>query len=134
MGVLRNLLSVIAGLIACNLVFAVLGLATMTLWPDYAVHGHRWLDQRVFTFTPIMACMNLLFWSLAFAAAGSATARIARNQWALWVTAGLILMQATYTHLLHEWSHFPWWYNIAVVTLVLPAAFVGGKVSSNRGS
>jgi hypothetical protein len=61
---LRNLLSVLIGLIICNAVFGIFAVATMFAWPEYWMHGHRWLDQRIFSFTPIMASLNLFFWML----------------------------------------------------------------------
>jgi hypothetical protein len=122
---LRNLLAVILGLIMCNVVFGGLAFGTMFVWPDYATHGNRWLDQRIFTFTSIMACMNLIFWALAFIGAGWATAQIARDIRTVWVVAGLMQMYAVYVHLFREWSTFPWWYNVVVAVSVVPATWLG---------
>jgi hypothetical protein len=124
---LRNILAVILGLILCNVVFSGLAYGTLIIWPDYAIHGHRWIDQRIFTFPPIMASLNLLFWALSFAAAGAATARIARDGWTVWVAAGIMQLYAVYVHLYELWSVIPWWYNIIVVILVIPATLFGAR-------
>ncbi len=104
---LRRIIAVIVGLIACQAVFSVLALATMLIWPDFAIHGHHWLDLRIFTFTSLMACANLVFWVLSFVAAGWTTARIARDIIAIWAVAGLIELYAVYVHVLRSWSTFP---------------------------
>jgi hypothetical protein len=127
---LRKILTVILGLILCNVVFSGLAYGTLIVWPDYAIHGHRWIDQRIFTFPPIMASLNLLFWALSFAAAGWITARIARDSKAVWVLAGVMQLDAAYVHLFELWSTLPWWYNVIVVALVVPATMMGGRAVS----
>jgi hypothetical protein len=130
---LRNLLAVILGLIMCNVVFGGLAIGTMFVWPDYATHGDRWLDQRIFTFTSTMASMNLVFWVLAFIGAGWATEQISRDGRTVWVVAGLMQIYAVYVHLFREWSSFPWWYNLVVAVSVVPATWLGAHVvSANR--
>lgn len=124
----RTLVAVILGMIACQAVFGLLALAVMQLWPDYATHAHHWLDHRAFTFTSIMACMNLVFWVLSFVSAGWTTARIARDGRALWALAVLMEIYAVYVHLLRDWSTFPWWYNLIVVLAVIPATLWGGRI------
>jgi hypothetical protein len=127
---LRNILAVILGLILCNVVFSGLAYGTLIIWPDYAIHGHRWIEQRIFTLPPIMASLNLLFWALSFAAAGWVTERIARDSKAVWVLAGVMQADAAYVHLYSLWSTIPWWYNIIVVILVMPATLLGARAVS----
>jgi hypothetical protein len=127
---LHRIIAVILGMIACQAVFSVLALATMQVWPNYASHAHHYLDQRIFTFTSIMACMNLVFWALGFIAAGWMTVRIARDSSAIWALAGLMELYAVYAHVVRSWSTFPWWYNIVVVCSVVPAVLVGKLVGN----
>jgi hypothetical protein len=128
---LRKIVAVILGMIMCQAVFSALALATMQLWSDYASHAHHYLEEKIFTFTSIMACMNLVFWALGFIAAGWITARIARENSAIWALAGLMELYAAYVHILRSWSTFPWWYNLVVVSLVFPAVLLG-KVIANE--
>jgi hypothetical protein len=131
---LRNIFAVILGLILCNVVFSGLAYGTLIIWPEYAIHGHRWIEQRIFTFPPIMASLNLLFWALSFAAAGWATARMARDGRAVWATVGVMQPYAAYVHLYELWSTIPWWYNVIVVALVVPATLFGARaVSKAKG-
>jgi hypothetical protein len=129
----RLFLALILGTIACQAVFGGLALATTFLWPDYATHAHHWLDQRIFTFTPIMACLNLVFWVSAFFATGWMTARIGRDGRAMWLLVGLMEIYATYIHLLRDWSKFPWWYNLFIVFSVGPVTVWSGLFWRKRG-
>jgi hypothetical protein len=104
------------------------------IWPGYAVHVREWMSQRIFTFTPPMAAANLVFWALGFCAAGRTTARIARDRTAVWVTAGLMQADAAYVHLYQDWLIIPWWYNLAVVCLVIPAAWCGARLGRRTSS
>jgi hypothetical protein len=127
---LHRIIAVILGMIVCQALFGVLALATMQVWPDYASHAHHYLDERIFTFTSIMACMNLVFWALGFIAAGWMTTRIARDSSAIWALAGLMELYAVYAHVVRSWSTFPWWYNIVVVCSVVPAVLLGKLVAN----
>jgi hypothetical protein len=125
----RRPIAVILGMIVCQAVFSGLALASMQLWPDYATHAYHYIDQRIFTFTSIMACMNLLFWVLAFIGAGWTTERIAHDSRTLWALIGLMQIYAVYVHILRSWYNFPWWYNLVVVFSVVPATSWGGRLA-----
>jgi hypothetical protein len=66
----RCVLGIVAGAIAWMACFWVFVIVLATLWPDYGHHGRTWMTEQVFTFTPLMACFNLLFWALAEMGAG----------------------------------------------------------------
>ena len=129
----RGILGVVIGAVAWMLGFFVLALVLAQLWPDYAVHGREWTRQGVFTFTPLMACCNLIFWLLAEFGAGWAAGKIAKRRQALWVLAGLVGIYLAGLHLLLKWPLFPWWYNLGVVFPAVPAVLLGGKLAA-RGS
>ncbi len=131
MTLIRPLIAVILGSVVCNAVFSLLALATLQLWPDYAVHAHRYLDQRLFTFPPIMACLNLLFWMLGYCGAGWTAARAARDNRAVWALAALMQVYAIYVHVLRSWSTFPAWYNLVIVLSVIPATWLGARMASS---
>jgi len=125
----RSVLGVVAGAVVWMVGFLVLALVLAQLWPDYAVHGRAWTRQGVFTFTPLMACCNLVFWLVAEIGAGWTTAKIAKRRQAVWVLAGLIGIYLAGLHLLLFWSRFPWWYNLGVVIPAVPAVLFGGKLA-----
>jgi hypothetical protein len=112
--------------------FFVLALILAQVWPDYAVHGRQWTRENLFTFTPLMACCNLLFWTLAEIGAGWAAAKIARRREAVWVVAGLIAIYLIALHFVLFWARFPWWYNLGVVIPAVPAIFFGANLAKTR--
>ena len=66
----RGVLGVVVGAVVWMVGFFVLALVLAQLWPDYLIHARQWTRQGVFTFTPLMACCNLVFWVLAEIGAG----------------------------------------------------------------
>jgi hypothetical protein len=89
------------------------------------------MREGVFTFTPLMACCNLVLWMLAEYAAGWVAGRIARRREAVWVLAGLLGFYLAPMHLVLYWPRFPWWYNLAVVLPAVPAVLLGAKLANS---
>jgi hypothetical protein len=127
----RGVLGVVVGVVVWMVGFFVLALALAQLWPDYAIHGRQWTRQGVFTFTPLMACCNLVFWVLAEIGAGWAAGKIAKRREAVWVLAGLVGIYLAGLHLVLYWVRFPWWYNLGVVIPAVPAVLLGGKLANS---
>ena len=125
----RSVLGVVVGAVVWMLGFFVLALVLAQLWSDYAIHGREWTRQGVFTFTPLMACCNLVFWALAEIGAGWAAGRISKRREAVWVLAGLVGIYLAGLHLVFYWPRFPWWYNLGVVIPAVPAVLLGGKLA-----
>ncbi len=126
---LRKIVAVVLGLVACQAVFVALVVLLELVWPDYTVHVREWMGQQTFSFTTPMAAANLLFWALGFFAAGWTTARIARDRSAVWAMVGVMQVYAVYVHFYEAWSIIPWWYNVVVVGMVIPAAWCGARVA-----
>jgi hypothetical protein len=124
----RGVLGVLAGVVFWAVGFFVLALLLAQLWPDYAIHGRQWTKENVFTFTPLMACCNLVFWILAEFGAGWVSGRIAKRREAVWVLAGLLGIYLAALHLILYWPRFPWWYNLGVVIPAVPAVLFGGTL------
>lgn len=130
----RGVLGVVAGGVLWMLGFFILALLLAQLWPDYAIHGRQWTRENLFTFTPLMACCNLLFWMLAEIGAGWADAKIAKRREAVWALSGLIAIYFVALHFVLYWSRFPWWYNLGVVIPAVPAVLFGGKLAQAHRS
>jgi hypothetical protein len=126
----RSVIGVVVGAVVWMMGFFVLALVLAQLWPDYAVHGREWTRQNVFSFTPLMACCNVIFWVLAEIGSGLAARKIAKRRQAVWVLAGLIGIYLAALHLLLFWPKFPWWYNLAVVIPAVPAVLWGSRLGS----
>jgi hypothetical protein len=127
---MRSVLGVLFGVVVWMVGFFVLAQALALLWPDYAIHGRQWIRQGVFTFTPLMACLNLLFWVLAEIGAGWIVAKVAQRREAVWVLAGLVAIYLCAQHLALYWSRFPWWYNLGVVIPAVAAVLWGGRLAN----
>jgi hypothetical protein len=127
----RGVLGVVVGAVVWMLGFFILALVLAQLWPDYAIHGRQWTSQGVFTFTPLMACCNLVFWVLAEIGAGWGAGKIAKRREAVWVLAGLVGIYLAVLHLVLLWSRFPWWYNLGAVIPAVPAVLFGGKLANS---
>jgi hypothetical protein len=129
---LRGVLGVVVGVVVWMLGFFALALLLAQLWPEYAIHGRQWTREGMFTFTPLMACCNLVFWVLCEIGAGWAAAKAAKRREALWALAGLVGIYFVALHLVLFWARFPWWYNLGVVIPAVPAVFFGGKLANAR--
>jgi hypothetical protein len=126
----RNVLGVVVGAVVWMMGFFVLALILAQLWPDYGIHGREWTRQGVFTFTPLMACCNLVFWVLAEVGAGWTAAKIAKRRQAVWVLAALVGIYLACLHIVFKWPLFPWWYNLGVVIPAVPSVLLGGRLAS----
>jgi hypothetical protein len=126
----RGVLGVVVGVVLWAVGFYVLAIVLAQLWPDYAIDGRQWTQQGVYTFTPPMACCNLVFWVLAEIGAGWAAGKIAKRREAVWVLAGLLGIYFAVLHFVILWTRFPWWYNLGVVIPAVPAVLLGGKLAN----
>ncbi len=129
---LRSVLGVVIGAIVWMVGFYLLAMALAHLWPDYAIHARQWVRDGAFTFTPGMACCNLLLWVLAEAGAGSVAAKVSKRLRAVWVLAGLGAIYLAAVHLVLHWRVFPWWYNLGVVIPAAPAVLLGARLANRR--
>jgi hypothetical protein len=127
----RGVVGVVVGVIVWMTGFYALAMLLAALWPDYALHGREFFREGVFTFTPPMACFNLLFWVLAETGAGWVSMKIAKRREAVWVLAGLLGIYLAAMHLVLYWPRFPWWYNLAVVIPAVPAVLFGGRLAGS---
>jgi hypothetical protein len=130
----RSILGVVAGAVLWMVGFYVLAIALAQLWPGYAIHGRQWMREGVFTFTPLMACGNLVMWALAEILAGWVAAKISKRRSAVWVLAALIGIYLAAVHLVLYWPRFPWWYNLGVVIPSVPAVLLGALLANSSSA
>ena len=130
----RGILGVVVGIVVWAAGFYVLAIVMAQLWPDYAIHGRQWMKENLFTFTPLMACCNVVFWVLAEFGAGWADGKIAKRRQAVWVLAGLLGLYLASLHFVLFWPRFPWWYNLVVVLSAVPAVLFGGRLALSSRS
>ncbi len=127
----RSVLGVVLGAVVWMVGFFALAQVLAQIWPDYAIHGRQWMRQGVFTFTPLMACFNLVFWVLAEIGAGWTVGKIANRREAVWILAGIVGIYLASLHLVLYWSRFPWWYNLGAVIPAIAAVYWGGNLANS---
>jgi len=127
----RSVLGVVVGVVAWMVGFWILAILLAQFWPDYAIHGREWMRGGAFTFTPLMAYWNLMFWVLAEIGAGWVAGKIAKHREAVWVLGGLLGIYLAAVHLVLYWPRFPWWYNLGVVIPVVPAVLLGARLANS---
>lgn len=128
----RSVLGVVIGVVVWMVGFWILVTLLAQFWPDYAIHGRQWMTEGMFTFTPAMACCNLVLWALSEIGAGWVGARIAKRRDAVWVLAALPGVYLAVVHLVLYWPRFPWWYNLGVVVPAVPAVLLGARLANSR--
>jgi hypothetical protein len=129
---IRSVVGVVGGVVFWMAAFLILASGIAQLWPEYAIHGRQWVRESVFTFTPLMAGCNVVFWVIAEIGAGWLTAKISRRTVAVWALAGLLGIYLATLHFVLYWSRFPWWYNLAVVLTAVPAVLLGARLAPAR--
>jgi hypothetical protein len=124
---LRNLGSVIAGLVTWIVVGSILDRAMRAVWTQYAT------ALPTFHFTLPMMAARLSEAAIATLVAGYVAGRIARAWWPLWVQGVALLAPFIWVHYL-IWDKFPIWYHatflvgtLVPLTLLGGAAGLGGK-------
>lgn len=126
---MRSILGVVVGAVVWAVGFYALATALAQVWPDYAIHARQWMREGAFTFTPAMACCNLVLWVLAEVGSGWVAAKISKRRAAAWALAALVGIYLAALHLVLAWPRFPWWYNLGVVIPAVPAVLLGAKLA-----
>lgn len=121
----HGVLGIVAGAVGWVTGFYVLAAGSGLLWSGYAARGRTFLEEGIYTLTPLMSACGILFWIMADCAAGWICMKIARRMSAAWVLAILITAVMVLNHLILDWDRFPWWYNLGVALPVLPAVLFG---------
>jgi len=121
---LAIIVSVIIWFASLKIGFYILG----TLWDDYAIaHISR-------EFSKEMLVSRLLIFSLTIAATSGVASFIARHKYMPIVAGVVIFMASVPDHLWpgYMWDDFPSWYHYAYLALILPIAYVAGRIGLAR--
>ena len=121
----RNILGVVAGLVAWLLVAATLGFIMRTSWPAYAAVA------ETMNFTLPMMLARLSIGALATLAAGLVTALITRSAVARLIPGVLLLVAFIPQHVM-LWDKFPLWYHLTFLLSLVPLTYVGSRIVPQR--
>lgn len=116
---LRNLGSVVAGLVTWIVVASILDRAMRATWPDYAT------ALPTFHFTLPMMAAQLSEAAIATLVAGYVVGLIARAWWPVWAQGALLLAIFIPVHYT-IWDKFPIWYHATfLVGTLVPLTLLG---------
>jgi len=121
----RNILGVVAGLMAWLLVAATLGFIMRTSWPAYAAVA------ETMNFTLPMMLARLSIGALATLAAGLVTALITRSAVARLIPGVLLLVAFIPQHVM-LWDKFPLWYHLTFLLSLVPLTYLGSRIVPPR--
>jgi len=121
----RNILGVVAGLVAWLLVAAILGFIMRNSWPAYAAVA------ETMGFTLPMMLARLSIGALATLAAGLVTALITRSAVARLIPGVLLLVAFIPQHVM-LWDKFPLWYHLTFLLSLVPLTYLGSRIVPPR--
>lgn len=120
----RNILGVVAGLVAWVAIVTVLN-GGLRLWlPGYAAVEHA----SAFTLTMKIARLSIA--ALTSLATGALIRAIApASRWAPWIV-GLVLLVLFVPDHLYVWNKFPLWYHLTFLLTLAPLVALGARIVS----
>ena len=126
---IRKILGVVAGvLVAVAMIFVLEAVISYALAPAGIDPSDPEGMSRMIAQMSAAAFMALLLTYLAATLAGGFTAaRIAREQWASWTVAGL-LVAGTIANVIRYPEH-PLWFTLAAVALIAAGGWISGRLA-----
>jgi len=125
----KGILAIVAGILSWWVGFFAIGGAFALLVPGF-IEASRIAqsenDWSQFT-TPLLLCLVAMYFVIN-PLAGWVTTLIAKNQKYVWGTIILLTLYAAHSHLYRLWDNLANWYNVAVVVLIPPLAYLGSKL------
>jgi hypothetical protein len=124
--VVRSIVSVAAGFFAVMVLGAAADLVLSRIAPDaFDAQGHARTEGTLL--------IKLAYETLFALLAGHVTARIAIRQpfTHVLVMAAIVLAGRAFIAVA-SWDVLPWWFNLGVLALLIPAALLGAKLNELR--
>lgn len=123
---LRNIGSILAGLLTWIVVATILDRLMRMAWPDYAA------GLPTFHFTLPMMAARLSEAAIATLVAGYVAGRIARAFWPAWVQGVVLLAMFIPVHY-NIWDKFPIWYHATfLVGTLVPLTLLGAAAARTK--
>jgi hypothetical protein len=119
----RQVLGVVAGLLAWMLVATIAGVIMRAVWADYNAVA------EAMTFTLPMMIARLAIGALATVAAGSVTAAIVRRSTVATLMPGLLLLIGFIPVHIGLWNKFPVWYHLTFLVSLVPFTWLGARLA-----
>jgi hypothetical protein len=131
---LRIALGVVAGFVAWLIVWVGVEKIISALWPAFGVHQRAFQDAITnggeFAADSTMLLTHIVLGSVISVAAGALTALIAGENARAPLFVGILLLAMGVLKAVMSWQYVPIWYHVIFTAMLLPMAFLGGKLIS----
>ena len=98
-------------------------------WPALMEAGRPAVENNDYShFTTTMLSLFIVMYFWVNPIAGWLTVFITKNRNHAWITAIPLFLYAAFMHFYMLWNNLPDWYNLAVVMLMPPLVYLGGRL------
>jgi hypothetical protein len=131
---LRIILGVVGGFIAWLIVWVGVEKIISAVWPAFGVH-QRAFENAIknggeFTADSTMLLMHIVLGSVISVGAGALAALVAGENARAPLFVGILLLAMGVLKAVMSWQYIPIWYHVIFTAMLLPMAFLGGKLIS----
>lgn len=132
----RIILGVIGGFISWMMLFIGIEKIISALWPTFGV-DQKAVEEAIknggqFTADTTMLLTQLVFGTIVSVMAGAIAALIAGETSKAPLFAGILLLLMGIAKAAMSWQYVPVWYHVVFTAMLLPLAFLGGKLINNN--
>lgn len=132
----RIILGVIGGFISWMMLFIGIEKIISALWPAFGVN-QKAFEEAIknggqFTADTTMLLTQLVFGTIVSVMAGAIAALIAGETSKAPLFAGILLLLMGIAKAAMSWQYVPVWYHVVFTAMLLPLAFLGGKLINNN--
>ena len=122
-------MGIVAGFIIWWVALFASGIVFSFLWPAFMEASQVMRENNDYSqlTTPMLSLFIVMyFWVNPIA--GWLTVFITKNRNHAWITVIPLFLYAAHAHFYRLWNILPDWYNLAVVILIPPLVYLGGRL------
>ena len=132
----RMILGVVAGFIAWLIVWVGIEKILSAIWPAFGVHQKAFeaaiKDGGEFTADTSALLTHIVMGAIVSVISGALAALIAGENSRAPLFVGILLLAMGVMKAVMSWQYVPIWYHLIFTAILLPMAFVGGKLIGNN--
>lgn len=132
---LRIALGVIAGFVGWLIAWVASEKIIGAIWPAFGVHQKAFEEVikngGEFTADTTMLFTHVVLGSIVSIMAGALAALVAGENSKAPMFAGILLLLMGVAKAVMSWQYVPVWYHVVFTAMLLPLAFLGGKLINN---
>ena len=132
---LRIALGVIAGFVGWLIAWVASEKIIGAIWPAFGVHQKAFEEVikngGEFTADTTMLITHVALGSIVSIMAGALAALVAGENSKAPMFAGILLLLMGIAKAVMSWQYVPLWYHVVFTAMLLPLAFLGGKLINN---